>query len=302
MDITLIIISPKGQIQVIVDGALELHTTTLQKDIYSAFGITQDRQKFPNINIALSAFENDLESKSIVIVEDDPICIGTGLIYIPLLINETYKARCILDTGASYNMISIDYVRAINCEHLIDKNYQGSCVGVGTANILGKIKHMNIKINNVAYRLTVDVSDTKECIFLLGIAFMRKNNCIINTMTNQVIFGTNKVEMLSDDDCHDVKVPITSIRDIGASFLTTKQSHSSPEEFARILKVIVANIKNHPNEDKYATIKKNEKVQNLLCGDSCTSEFIKELGFDIGADDLKFTGRIDAIDQLLSAF
>jgi hypothetical protein len=278
--------------------------TNLQDQIYNEFGISPNNQRFPNLNIFNSAVNNNLNNGCNVIVEDEPMRILSGLIYIPVIIND-YKCRAILDTGAQVIMMSYEFIEAIKCTNMIDRRMQGICKGVGESNIVGQIPHLLVYINNQSYLLNnIHITDTPGYIFLLSIEFMRKNNTIINTITNEIILGTqnpyNHVKMLSDKDTNDFKQPFKV--DIKYLFYETKSSHSQSDEFTRLLKIISNNIIKNPTDVKFKTIKKNEKVNNLIYNNQSTKNFITKLGFQDCGNELLFRGSIDNISQLCQCF
>jgi hypothetical protein len=297
MDITLTVVSDKGQASVIVDGSVNLIETEFQKQVYEQLGIPKSCQKYPSLNIATSSFDNDLQDGSIVSLHEEVKRSLTGLIYLPLTINE-YNCRGILDTGAEEALISLDYVKRLGCEYLIDHTYQGTCKGVGESKLLGKIHNLSIQINGVSYLTQLNVTDMQGYTLLISIEFMRSYNCIINTITNEVIFGNNKVPMLTCSDSEHIKIPVKP--DIKDLFIQAKNYHQNPEEFAKLIKVIINNINRYPNDNKYKTINTNQKVKNLLLADKKCENFIKKLGFDLRDTHLSFNGSLETLYPLLT--
>jgi hypothetical protein len=297
MDIELIVVCSRGKTSVVVDGSVALFETTLQKQIHQGLGIPVSDQKFPKLNTVLSAFENELENGSTIILEDDPTRAISGLIYIKLDING-YACRAIFDTGAEKITASYDYIKAIKCDHLIDTTYQGECKGVGKSKILGMIHDLKFLINNVSYTMPVLVTEMPDYIFLLSIEFMRKYQTVINCLNNEIIIGTNKIQMLTGDDTQDVKIPFKA--SIQQLYQEAKCLHSNPEEFNKLVSRILTNIKNNPYEPKFRTIKTQERTLKVLFDNPCSKKFIQEVGFFNNGESLNFQGNVQELHNLIT--
>ena len=121
----------------------------------------------------------------------------------------------IIDTGASTSIITKSLVEALGLAHLIDGRFQGTAMGVGTGNIIGKIMSVNIKILNKVSSLTENVVDmtiaegnptytislsviddnssSNKNLFLFGLDQLKRLNGIIYTQYDKLVVTSNNV-------------------------------------------------------------------------------------------------------------
>lgn len=128
------------------------------------------------------------------------------MLYIPLEINN-YKVIALVDTGAQMTIMSVDIAHNCGLYNLIDTDYQGQAVGVGTSKIIGVIHCAQIKIQDKFIMAKISVIENISIGFILGLDNMRSHRCSIELSTNSLIFkdaGIN-INFLSDGECKKLK-------------------------------------------------------------------------------------------------
>lgn len=128
------------------------------------------------------------------------------MLYIPLEINN-FKVIALVDTGAQMTIMSVDIAHNCGLYNLIDTDYQGQAVGVGTSKIIGVIHCAQIKIQDKFIMAKISVIENISIGFILGLDNMRSHRCTIELSTNSLLFndaGIN-IKFLSDGECKKLK-------------------------------------------------------------------------------------------------
>ena len=128
------------------------------------------------------------------------------MLYIPLEINK-YKVIALVDTGAQMTIMSIDIAYKCGLYNLIDHDFQGQAVGVGTSKIIGVVHCAQIKIQDRYLMAKITVIENVSIGFIFGLDNMRSHRCTIELASNKLIFPDAElnVPFLSDGEAKKLK-------------------------------------------------------------------------------------------------
>jgi len=202
-----------------------------------------------------------------------------------------YAFKMMVDSGAQMNMMSLSLVKLLNLS--IDKEMEGNAMGIGGETKMHGVVHCTIKIDNEFYDIKFHVTDQKhdKYMVLIGLDFLYKYQCDISLRNRCLLIQDIKVSFMNDYKIKQYKTPIRTYTPLQKQFMEYNDNV--------ILKKIINNIINHPNEDKYKSIDKNSKTfkENLS---SCIS-FMKDLGFVECDNRLKYTNDVNSLVSLVES-
>ena len=202
-----------------------------------------------------------------------------------------YAFKMMIDSGAEMNMMSLSLVELLNLS--IDKEMEGNAMGIGGQTKMHGVVHCTIKIHNEFYDIKFHVTDQKhdKYMVLIGLDFLYKYQCDISLRNRCLSIQDIKVPFINDYELKQHKIPIRTYTPLQKQFMEYNDNI--------ILKKIIDNIINHPNEDKYKSIDKNSKTfkENLS---SCIS-FMKDLGFVEQDNRLKYINDVNSLVSLVES-
>jgi hypothetical protein len=102
--------------------------------------------------------------------------------------------QSIVDTGAQISIISTKFAKSCGLYQQLDRNFEGRAVGVGSSNILGKLRGTSIRLGHLHLKHDIAVIDNCRFDFLIGLDVLRKfksNICLRENMVK--LFHQGKV-------------------------------------------------------------------------------------------------------------
>ena len=135
------------------------------------------------------------------------------MLYIPLEVNGV-KIQAFVDSGAQSTIMSSECAERCGIMRLVDKNFAGTAVGVGTAKITGRVHLAPIKIGGAYFNCTFTVMDKKlgdaNMEFLLGLDMLKRYQCVIDlkapaTLTLRAGSKDITVKFLTEGDLPESK-------------------------------------------------------------------------------------------------
>merc|ERR1712241_9469 len=95
----------------------------------------------------------------------------------------------LVDTGAEMSVISESLARQLDLLDRLDRRYRGTARGVGSANILGKVFDIPVKLDHVEFELTFSVLQLDRCELILGLDLMRRFKCVVDLEKHSLVCG-----------------------------------------------------------------------------------------------------------------
>jgi hypothetical protein len=274
--------------------------SSLKNIINDRFNIPPINQiiKFNSIQIDLSKdFEyyqikpNDLLTIEYGINEDyydlaQESMISNSLIHIKSTINN-FTIKVIIDTGAQTNIISSTMLKTLKLDHLLDTNFRGVAKGVGSANILGNIFNIELKIDDTVLKTNFKILDTKEnndYLVLLGLEFLLKYCDGMDFKKRTIIIGNQTHRFLNEQEIKDLEIPINEQEERIKRIKRNHYNCIQPEQLEKSLDLvnkIIKNIIENPRDDKYKSVNINSNsVKENILRHLGMIKLLEELGFE----------------------
>nr|QBK89863.1 MAG: HNH endonuclease [Pithovirus LCPAC101] len=197
---------------------------------------------------------------------------------------DNYKFKMIVDSGAQKSVMSHELAKELKLDSIIDKRYKGRVVGVGSAEIIGRIIGCNIKVGP-GFFIPVDVDVIAlddPSIFLLGLDFLYPNRCSLDFSKQCITSRNHTIPFLSRKQIEELASPINITREkILSSYQIMKSSISYSDYMNRkkLINKIISNIIMNPMQDKYKKINIQSKLFSDIYEDPSCQQFIRTIGF-----------------------
>ena len=207
----------------------------------------------------------------------------------------------IVDTGAQGSFITETFARKVGIDSAINHAFRGMAMGVGNNNILGKIFGTDVRIidkdgSATLVPTTFMVMQQNGDSFLddralIGMDFLARYRCILDFNTNSITFNGKTFEFLGEYALNELKGTRNgNIKNIEGSFfnILSDDSIENKQNSIKLIKKIVQNIINNPNEEKFTSIntQNDNFINNIMMFDSCMN-FLRILGFADNDDKLR---------------
>eukprot|EP00536_Pseudo-nitzschia_multiseries_P014238 jgi/Psemu1/214155/e_gw1.676.13.1 len=103
--------------------------------------------------------------------------------------------------------MSVDMAVSLGLEGKINRTIHGDAIGVGSSNIVGILKNVELLVGHVEFRLFFLVVDSALPCCILGLDQMRRFRCLIDLDSNVLTFGGRdgvSVPFLSREEARSV--------------------------------------------------------------------------------------------------
>jgi DNA damage-inducible protein 1 len=96
------------------------------------------------------------------------------MLYIDVEVNKT-PIQAFVDSGAQSTIISEECAKRVNILHLLDTRFKGKAVGVGSANILGRVHLADMEVGGVILQCSFTVLEDNKVDLLFGLDNLKRH-------------------------------------------------------------------------------------------------------------------------------
>ena len=122
-----------------------------------------------------------------------------------------FVVPAIIDTGAQISIMSFSCAQRCRINSNIDTRYSGKAIGVGSSDIIGRIKSLPMRVGPVSFDGTISILRDSRVDFLIGLDFLKRFNC-------EISFSENMLKLKIQD--RSIRVPLLNERHDNGLFNT----------------------------------------------------------------------------------
>lgn len=112
------------------------------------------------------------------------------MLYVNMEVNG-FPLKAFIDSGAQMTIMSRSCAERCNLLRLMDRRFEGTAVGVGSAKILGRIHMVQLKAGSSFFPFSITVLDQDGMEFLFGLDNLKRHQCSIDLKANMLRFGSS---------------------------------------------------------------------------------------------------------------
>ena len=134
--------------------------------------------------------EKNVEESRRRAIEHMPEAFGSvNMLYISIEVNGR-PTKAFVDSGAQMTIMSSACAAQCGIERLIDTQFAGLAVGVGTQKIVGRVHMAEITLAGTRMAVSFSVIKDQPMAIILGLDMLKRHQCIIDLKENLLRIGT----------------------------------------------------------------------------------------------------------------